>query len=185
MQYHPTLSRDLQYPAVAGFRRVLVWGPAAQGSPLVHPDGLQFFLWGTAARAVRLGYNVLALDADTSLHYDVYAWLKVRGGAGVAGAFHLGATQGSRCLRVSSSLHLNLECPPTQDVRAWALLLWHTWRAPPLPLYQCKAGAAPCGGGLTQPVLRAAQAPPYADHTWVYQDESMNGGAFLVNSGIM
>jgi hypothetical protein len=33
-------------------------------------------LWSVTARAVRLGYNVLALDADCGFHYDIYAILK-------------------------------------------------------------------------------------------------------------
>ena len=161
MQYHPTLSRDLQYPAVAGFRRVLVWGPAgARGSPLVHPDGLQFFLWGTAARAVRLGYNVLALDADTSLHYDVYAWLKVRGWGWGWGGW--GARMRARAQLLVGGLWLS----------GGPAVSWMDLRSDACTAYTGRRKRCP---------RPSAQAPPYANHTWIWQDE----GWPRVNSGVM
>lgn len=36
----------------------------------------KFALWMTAGRAIRLGYNVLTIDVDTTIHQDVYALFK-------------------------------------------------------------------------------------------------------------
>lgn len=36
----------------------------------------QFTLWFYTARIVRLGYNVLAIDVDTTTHQDVYQYFK-------------------------------------------------------------------------------------------------------------
>ncbi|WPT12048.1 hypothetical protein PSENEW3n2_00003706 [Picochlorum sp. SENEW3] len=36
----------------------------------------KFALWMIAGRSIRLGYNVLTIDVDTTIHQDVYAFLK-------------------------------------------------------------------------------------------------------------
>ena len=39
-------------------------------------DAKKYSLWFTAARALRLGYNVLAIDVDVTIHQDVYRIFK-------------------------------------------------------------------------------------------------------------